>query len=58
MTRMESGAVDSATVAANTEVMAAIEEEPIEQLVLADISTDNAYLTVPLEEAASLSAWR
>ncbi len=55
---MASDAVDPATVAANGEVMAAIDNGPVERFVLADISTDEAYLTVPADEAASLSAWR
>ncbi|WP_181687036.1 DUF7556 family protein [Halorhabdus salina] len=38
------------------EIMAAIEED--EALVIADISRDNAYLSMPVAEAASLSAWR
>jgi hypothetical protein len=54
---MRSDAVEPAAVEESTEVMAAIEEEPAE-LIIADISTDDAYLTVPLSEAASLSAWR
>ncbi len=38
------------------EIMAAIEDD--EALVIADISRDNAYLSMPVAEAASLSAWR
>jgi hypothetical protein len=55
---MKSDAVEPAAVEASTEVMAAIEEKPDEQLIIADISTDDAYLTVPLADAASLPAWR
>ena len=40
------------------EVMAAVEDGPQEEFILADINTDDAYLTVPLSEAASLPAWR
>jgi len=58
ISHMESDAVDPAAVAAGTEVMAAIDDGPVERFVLADISTDEAYLTVPADEAASLSAWR
>jgi histidinol dehydrogenase len=38
--------------------MASVEDGPTETLVIADISRDGAYLTVPLEDAASLPAWR
>lgn len=55
---MKSDAVGSAEVEAPTEVMAAIETEPFAQLIIADISTDDAHVTIPLEEAASLPAWR
>ena len=40
------------------EVMAAVEDGPQEEFILADINTDEAYITVPLAEAASLPAWR
>jgi len=43
---------------ADSEVMAAVEDGPQEEFILADINTDEAYLTVPLTEAASLPAWR
>jgi hypothetical protein len=55
---MKSDAVEPAAVEASSEVMAAVEEEPVERLIIADISTDDAYLTVPLEDAASLAEWR
>jgi len=55
---MESDAVGPAEMEAPPEVMAAIETGPVEQLIIADISTDEAHVTVPLEEAASLPAWR
>jgi len=55
---MESDAVEPATVEAGSEVMTAIEEEPVERLVIADISTDDTYLTVPLENAVTVSEWR
>ncbi len=41
-----------------SEVMAAVEDGPQKQFVLADITTDDAYITLPLEDAASLPAWR
>ena len=57
-THMESDTVAPTVMNAETEVMAAVEEGPREELIIADISTDDAYLTVPLEDAASLPAWR
>jgi hypothetical protein len=44
--------------AGDPEVMAAVEDGPREEFILADINTDDAFVTVPLEEAASLPAWR
>lgn len=55
---MKSDRVVPAEVAADTEVMAAVEDGPVEQFILADVSTDGAYLTLPLNEAACLQAWR
>lgn len=55
---MESDQVVPAAVEADSEVMAAIEDGPTDEFVLADISTDDAYITLPLEDAASLPAWR
>lgn len=43
---------------ADGEVMAAIEDGGEEVLVIADISRDETYLSIPLDEAATLSAWR
>jgi hypothetical protein len=37
-------------------VMASVEDE--ETLIIADVTQDDAYLTLPLEAAASLPAWR
>jgi hypothetical protein len=50
--------VAEAEVAAGAEVMASVEDGPSETFVIADISRDDAYLTTPLEDAASLPAWR
>jgi hypothetical protein len=55
---MESDTVVPAEVAAGTEVMASIENGPVDQFIIADISEDGAYMTLPLDEAASLPAWR
>jgi len=53
---MGSDTVVSTEVAADAEVMAAIEDET--EFILADISTDDAYITMQLTDAASLPAWR
>jgi len=55
---MATDMVAEAEVAANFEVMASVEDGPTETFIIADVSRDGAYLTVPLEEAASLPAWR
>jgi hypothetical protein len=55
---MESDTVAAAEVAADSEVMASVENGPVDQFILADISQDGAYLTLPLDDAASLPAWR
>jgi len=57
-THMESDTVAQTEKRLDSEVMAAVEEGPRDEFVLADISTDDAYMTVPLEDAASLPAWR
>lgn len=53
---MGSNTVVSTEVAADAEVMAAIEDNT--EFILADISRDDAFITMPLTEAASLPAWR
>ncbi len=55
---MESDAVEAAAVGTSTEVMAAVESGRTERFVLADITRDGAYISVPLCEAAALPAWR
>jgi len=50
--------VAEAEVAANAEVMASVEGGSTETLVIADISRDDAYLTLDLDDAASLPEWR
>lgn len=47
-----------ATVAADLEVMASVEEGTTDTFVIADVSTDEAYMTLPLVDAASLPEWR
>ena len=55
---MEPDTLVPAEVATNTEVMASVEEGPVDRFILADISTDDAFITLRLEDAASLPAWR
>jgi hypothetical protein len=55
---MEPDTVVPAEVAADTEVMASVEEGPVDRFILADISRDDAFITLQLEDAASLPAWR
>jgi hypothetical protein len=55
---MESDTISEAEPGSEPEVMAAVEDGDVETFVLADVSRDEAYLTVPLTEATPLSAWR
>ncbi|MFB6074042.1 MAG: hypothetical protein ABEJ89_03425 [Haloarculaceae archaeon] len=55
---MESDTVGKAEVGTAAEVMASVEEGETETLVIADVTRDDAYLTLPLADAASLPAWR
>ncbi|MBV0902311.1 DUF7556 family protein [Haloarcula salina] len=55
---MEPDTVAPVEVAADAEVMASVEEGDTDQFIIADVTQDDAYLTVPLEEAATLPAWR
>lgn len=55
---MGSDTVIQTGAAANSEVMAAVEDGPRETFVLADISKDDAFVTMALDDAASLPAWR
>jgi len=42
----------------DAEVIASVETGPSDKFILADITRDGAFLTVPLEDAASLPEWR
>ena len=55
---MEPDTAAPVEVAENAEVMASVEEGPTDTLIIADIAQDDAYLTLPLVDAASLPAWR
>ena len=49
----------TAATEADGTVMGAIDEEPDgQQFVVADISRDDAWLTAPLSDAATLEEWR
>jgi len=41
-----------------TEIMAAVEDGPVDTLVIADVGRDGAFLATPLADAATLPAWR
>lgn len=60
MSNMEPDTVAKSEVAADADadVMASVEEGQEDTFIIADVSTDDAYLTLPLGEAASLPAWR
>ena len=55
---MESDTVAKAELAADAEVMASVEAGREDTFIIADVTTDDAYLTLPLADAASLPAWR
>jgi len=38
--------------------MASVERGQTERFIVADVSRDDAFVTLPLEDAASLPAWR
>lgn len=57
-THMEPDAVVGREVDADAEVMSAVEDGQTERFVIADVTRDDAYVTVPLADAASLPAWR
>lgn len=55
---MESDRVATSAGAGQGRVMAAVEGASEETFILADVSRDGAYLTMPLGAAATLSSWR
>lgn len=55
---MEPDSVVPTEVAAESEVMASVEEGNVDRFILADISQDDAYITIELDDAASLPGWR
>lgn len=50
-------AASSDAVCQGAEVMASVEEES-ERLLIADICTEDAWLSTPLGDAAALPRWR
>jgi len=57
-THMEPDTVVPSEVATDAEVMASVEDGPTETFIIADITQDDAFVTLPLADAASLPAWR
>jgi hypothetical protein len=56
---MTTDAAQPATSAPGTDVMASLDDEGTEsRLVIADISRDEAWMSVAADEATALSAWR
>jgi hypothetical protein len=58
LSHMEPDTVAPTAVETDAEVMASVEEGQTDTFVLADISRDDAFVTMALDEAASLPAWR
>ncbi|WP_327050713.1 DUF7556 family protein [Halomicrococcus gelatinilyticus] len=49
----------SAPVAEDAEVMSSVDDDGrVERLVIADITRDNEWLSMPVADAASLPEWR
>ncbi|MFC7071733.1 hypothetical protein ACFQJ7_09815 [Halovenus rubra] len=55
---MQPDTIVPAEVETSSEVMASVEEGPVDRFILADISQDDAFMTLKLDDAASLPAWR
>ena len=55
---MESDTVAKAEVAADAAVMGSVEHDSTDTFIIADVTQDDAYLTLDLDDAASLPAWR
>ncbi|MEF8813797.1 MAG: hypothetical protein V5A55_08265 [Halovenus sp.] len=55
---MEPDTAVASAGAGETEIMAAVEEGPVDTFVIADVDRDGAFLTTPLADAATLPAWR
>lgn len=56
---MSTKATPASAVDGESEVMASIDDAPDgERVVIADVTTDDAWLAMPLHDAPSLSDWR
>jgi hypothetical protein len=55
---MEPDTVVPSEVATDAEVMASVDDGSTETFIIADITRDDAFLSLALEDAASLPAWR
>lgn len=55
---MEPDAVARSELEPDAEVMASVESGPTERFIIADVTREDAYLTVDLPDAAALPAWR
>lgn len=50
--------VPSESVADSAEVMASVDSEgPARRLVIADVSTDDAWISMPVSESVRIPAW-
>lgn len=55
---MGSNTVAKEQLATDAEVMASVEAGQEDTFIIADVTKDEAYMTLDLDEAASLPAWR
>jgi hypothetical protein len=55
---MQTDVVATSSAETDAEVMASVEDGPVQRFIVADVSQDDAFMTVPLADAASLPAWR
>jgi len=55
---MEPDTVVPSEVATDAEVMASVDDGSTETFIIADITRDDAFVSLALEDAASLPAWR
>lgn len=55
---MESNTVAKTELATDADVMASVEAGEEDTFIIADVTKDGAYMTLDLDEAASLPAWR
>jgi hypothetical protein len=58
LSHMEPDQVATAEVVEDAEVMSSVDDGPTKRYIIADVSRDDAFLTVHYDDAASLPAWR